>query len=127
MMKDVLFKAKGYDDKWYEGYYVNSFGSHLLYIEDGSKIHIKYDTLCEYIGKEDALGHKIFSYDVINVYDSYNNFLGERMVIWNALDCSWSLIGRDELENIVLENIISDKKYLIAYSGIDLNERETLH
>ena len=128
MMKDVLFKAKGYDDEWHEGYYTNSLGCHLLYIEDGSKYHIRSDTLCEYVGKKDVFYHKIFSYAVVNVYDSNSKFLSKRMVIWNASDCSWCLIGWDEQhKKIVLERFVPDNKYLIVYSGIDLNERETLH
>ena len=73
-MREILFKAKWIDNgKWVEGYYVKKYDllskRHLiLYVDNYARwvfVEIDPETLCEFTGRCDENGNKIWENDII--------------------------------------------------------------
>ncbi len=72
-MRKILFKAKRKrNGTWVEGYYVKEQEKDYICLEDEYGVltynEIIPDTLCQYIGRTDKNGNKIFEHDTIKCY-----------------------------------------------------------
>ena len=70
-MREIFFKAKRKDDgKWVEGYYYKMWENHyVLWGMNNDKpdmIEIDPETLCQYTGKKDKKGKKIWEHDIVS-------------------------------------------------------------
>lgn len=93
-MKEALFKAKRIGDgKWVEGYYqkrYNKLGEveHLIFhcesYEVWEYVEIDISTLCEYTGKNDNNGNKIWSNDIVK-FDGCSNYA----IFWDSDYCAF--------------------------------------
>lgn len=66
-MREILFRAKNFHDKWLYGYYDGSAEDPALIDENdyGSAFWIKGETLGQYTGLKDKNGVKIFEGDIV--------------------------------------------------------------
>ena len=79
-MREILFKAKRKDNsKWVEGYYVKRYDllgneKHLIFHADSYTVweyaEIDPETLCEFTGRCDKNGKKIWENDIVLVYEN---------------------------------------------------------
>ena len=142
-MREILFRAKRKnwrelpkEEWWVDGYYCyfmnehcilpkNLYADAALFGEQKVFIVIDPETLCQYTGKSDEDGKKIFEGDIVGFIDIYStesgysesSCLGE--VIWSKEECcfhvtirlsaeSWEVL--DECK--VVGNVFDDKEIL---------------
>lgn len=117
-MREILFKAKHKnwrdlpkEEWWVDGYYCYFMNEHCILPKNlytdaalfgGQKVFIVIDpeTLCQYTGKTDEQGTKIFESDIIGFIDLYStesgysesSCLGE--VIWSKEECCFHVTNR---------------------------------
>ena len=143
-MREILFRAKRIDDgEWVEGYYAMMGKGNLIrhYIvqncaltglfedpEDNmyfNDVEIDPETLCQYTGKTDETGKKIYDKDIVGFIDltstesgySESSCLGE--VIWSKEECCFHVTNRLSAESWevldeckVVGNVFDDKELL---------------
>ena len=122
-MREILFKAKHKnwrelpkEEWWVEGYYCYFMNEHCilpknldadaaLFGEQKVFVIIDPETLCQYTGKTDEQGTKIFESDIIGFIDLYStesgysesSCLGE--VIWSKEECCFHVTNRLSAES----------------------------
>ena len=138
-MREILFRAKRVDNgEWVEGYYTKlKWCNNIIYvaIPDGAEIYsgnslyemyeINPETICQYTGKSDEDGKKIFEGDIVGFIDLYStesgysesSCLGE--VIWSKEECCFYVTNRLSAESWevldeckVVGNVFDDKEIL---------------
>lgn len=143
-MREILFRAKRVDNgEWVEGYYAMMGKGNLIrhYIvqncaltelfedpEDNmyfNDVEIDPETLCQYTGKTDETGKKIYDKDIVGFIDltstesgySEHSCVGE--VVWDKEECCFHVTNRlfaeswevlDECK--VVGNVFDDKEIL---------------
>ena len=143
-MREILFRAKQIDDgEWVEGYYAMMGKGNLIrhYIvqncaltglfedpEDNmyfNDVEIDPETLCQYTGKTDETGKKIYDKDIVGFIDltstesgySEHSCVGE--VVWGKEECCFHVTNRLSAESWevldeckVVGNVFDDKELL---------------
>ena len=142
-MREILFRAKRKDDgEWVSGYYVYDYAHNAHFIFKNQLVcpncindrridysvcdyEIDPDTLCQYTGKSDEDGEKIFEGDIVGFIDLYStesgysesSCLGE--VIWSKEECCFHVTNRLSAESWevldeckVVGNVFDDKEIL---------------
>ena len=143
-MREILFRAKQIDDgEWVEGYYAMMGKGNLIrhYIvqncaltglfedpEDNmyfNDVEIDPETLCQYTGKTDETGKKIYDKDIVGFIDltstesgySEHSCVGE--VAWDKEECCFHVTNRLSAESWevldeckVVGNVFDDKELL---------------
>ena len=142
-MREILFKAKHKnwrelpkEEWWVEGYYCYFMSEHCilpknlntdaaLFGEQKVFVIIDPETLCQYTGKPDEDGKKIFEGDIVGFIDLYStesgysesSCLGE--VIWSKEECCFHVTNRLSAESWevldeckVVGNVFDDKEIL---------------
>ena len=143
-MREILFRAKQIDDgEWVEGYYAMMGKGNLIrhYIvqncaltglfedpEDNmyfNDVEIDPETLCQYTGKTDETGKKIYDKDIVGFIDIYStesgysehSCVGE--VVWGKEECCFHVTNRLSAESWevldeckVVGNVFDDKELL---------------
>ena len=143
-MREILFRAKQIDDgEWVEGYYAMMGKGNLIrhYIvqncaltglfedpEDNmyfNDVEIDPETLCQYTGKTDETGKKIYDKDIVGFIDltstesgySEHSCVGE--VVWSKEECCFHVTNRLSAESWevldeckVVGNVFDDKELL---------------
>ena len=143
-MREILFRAKRIDDgEWVEGYYAMMGKGNLIrhYIvqncaltglfedpEDNmyfNDVEIDPETLCQYTGKTDETGKKIYDKDIVGFIDltstesgySEHSCVGE--VLWDEEECCFHVTDRLSAESWevlneckVIGNVFDDKELL---------------
>ena len=76
MNREILFRAKKVDGgEWVEGYVVQKYGTYFLYDAKNAdtckqnNYFVEPDTICQYIGMNDALENKIYENDIVKCGD----------------------------------------------------------
>ena len=105
-MREILFRAKVQGtSQWIYGIpsavYGNGIDCIIQKIAEDSE-YIMTDTLCQFTGKKDKDGTKIFDGDFIEI--DYKNTSIIMLVFWNEITCGWSI------ENIHLIDFIKHNK-----------------
>ena len=142
-MREILFKAKHKnwrelpkEEWWVEGYYCYFMSEHCilpknlntdaaLFGEQKVFVIIDPETLCQYTGKPDEDGKKIFEGDIVGFIDLYStesgysesSCLGE--VVWSEEECCFHVTNRLSAESWevldeckVVGNVFDDKEIL---------------
>ena len=142
-MREILFRAKRKnwrelpkEEWWVEGYYCYFMNEHCilpknldadaaLFGEQKVFVIIEPETLCQYTGKPDEDGKKIFEGDIVGFIDLYStesgysesSCLGE--VIWSKEECCFHVTNRLSAESFevldeckVVGNVFDDKELL---------------
>lgn len=131
-MREILFKAKRIDNgDWVQGYYMprpNSPGKpryYIVLVGEAKWYEIDLKTLCQYTGKIDEAGKKIFDGDIIGFIDLYStesgysesSCLGE--VVWSKEECCFHVTNRLSAESWevldeckVVGNVFDNKELL---------------
>ena len=142
-MREILFRAKRIDNgEWVSGYYVYDYAHNAHFIFKNQLVcpncindrridysvcdyEIDPDTLCQYTGKSDEDGEKIFEGDIVGFIDLYStesgysesSCLGE--VIWSKEECCFHVTNRLSAESWevldeckVVGNVFDNKELL---------------
>ena len=122
-MREILFRAKQVNNgEWVSGYYVYDYAHNAHFIFKNQLVcpncindrridysvcdyEIDPDTLCQYTGKSDEDGEKIFEGDIVGFIDLYStesgysesSCLGE--VIWSKEECCFHVTNRLSAES----------------------------
>ena len=142
-MREILFRAKRKnwselpkEEWWVEGYYCYFMNEHCilpknldtdaaLFGEQKVFVIIEPETFCQYTGKSDEDGKKIFEGDIVGFIDLYStesgysesSCLGE--VIWSEEECCFHVTNRLSAESFevldeckVVGNVFDNKELL---------------
>lgn len=138
-MREILFRAKRVDNgEWTEGYYAKlKWCNNIIHvvipdkaeIDSGNSLletyEINPETICQYTGKSDEDGKKIFEGDIVGFIDLYStesgysesSCLGE--VIWSKEECCFHVTNRLSAESWevldeckVVGNVFDNKELL---------------
>lgn len=120
-MREILFKAKRIeDDEWIEGYYQkrhNFLGNeeHLIFHVDGHTVweytEIDPETLCQFTGKTDKNGKRIWENDVVwLVYDGKEHIY---QIVWDNSELDFKATNGEE-------NYGSNFEYLLCCDEIEV-------
>lgn len=145
-MREILFRAKRKnwqefpkEEWWVEGYYCYFMNEHCilpknldadaaLFGEQKVFVIIDPETLCQYTGKSDEYGKKIFEGDIVGFIDLYStesgysesSCLGE--VVWSEEECCFHVTNRLSAESWevldeckVVGNVFDDKELLEVF------------
>lgn len=138
-MREILFRAKRVDNgEWVEGHYTKlKWCNNIIHvaipdeaeIDSGNTLYESYEinpeTLCQYTGKSDEDGKKIFDGDIVGFIDLYStengysesSCLGE--VVWSEEECCFHVTNRLSAESWevldeckVVGNVFDNKELL---------------
>lgn len=137
-MRNIIFKAKTLQGEWVEGYYAKlKWCNNIIHvvipdkaeIDSGNSLletyEINPETICQYTGKSDEDGKKIFEGDIVGFIDLYStesgysesSCLGE--VIWSKEECCFYVTNRLSAESWevldeckVVGNVFDNKELL---------------
>lgn len=119
-MREILFKAKRIDNgEWVEGYYVKKYDllgkRHLiLYVDNYVRwvcAEIDPETLCQFTGKTDKNGKRIWESDVVwLVYDGKEHIY---QIVWDNSELDFKATNGEE-------NYGSNFEYLLCCDEIEV-------
>lgn len=115
-MREILFKAKRIDnEKWVEGYVVRKHGLYFIYSIVNSEscrqnnYEIIPETLCQFTGKTDKNGKRIWESDVVwLVYDGKEHIY---QIVWDNSELDFKATNGEE-------NYGSNFEYLLCCDEI---------
>ena len=135
-MREILFKANRLDNgEWVEGYlfetrehayiaYANQFDDDLFLSPQNIFIEVDANTICQYTGRTDKNGNKIWDNDVVECKSKIYHFLSQ--IKWDTLsggfllqDSAISAVGLDAITEHgiysdvqVIGNIFDNSEFL---------------